>query len=170
VPELERLRPGTMRGGVLAVDDAARQEAWRWIRGHPQRAAGLYFKRLWLLATNDGIVADFAILGEATVPPDFPGPVLPGPHLLKTHAELVARILRASGLLLAVAAIGGFAILLRGARDGSIQDRVLAVGFYIPLLSAAIAVNGRYRWPVEDVIAPLAGLFVSSVPRLARRA
>jgi len=28
----------------------------------------------------------------------------------------------------------------------------------VPVVSAAIAVNGRYRWPAEDAIMPLAGL------------
>ncbi len=77
-------------------------------------------------------------------------------------------------MLLALCALGGFVLLVRRARKGSIVDRTLAAGFvaaalYVPIVSAAIAVNGRYRWPVEDAITPLAGLFLSKGASLLRR-
>ncbi|HSB37133.1 MAG TPA: hypothetical protein VLH41_09655, partial [Thermoanaerobaculia bacterium] len=33
--DLERLQPGVLARGPVAADDAARREAWRWIRAHP---------------------------------------------------------------------------------------------------------------------------------------
>ena len=79
--------------------------------------------------------------------------------------------MRAAGLLLAATALCGFLVIVRRARQGSIGDRALAAGFaaaalYVPLVSAAIAVNGRYRWPTEDVIMPVAGM---ALDRWARR-
>jgi len=46
------------------------------------------------------------------------------------------------------------------------MDRAAAVVFpaaaaYIPAVSAIVAVNGRYRWPVEDLLIPVAAFFVS---------
>lgn len=166
--DLERLRPGIHAHGAVAVDDAARQEAWWWIREHPGKAARLYVRKLEIIMADDSIVAGFAIFGESVSPPFPPGPVLPGPHPLKAHARLVRSVLRLSGLLLAVCALGGFLVLLRRAREGSVLDRALAVTFAaaalsVPLLSAAIAVNGRYRWPSEDTIMPLAGFFLARI-------
>jgi hypothetical protein len=150
----------------VAVDDAARQEGWRWMRTNPGRAAELYARKLWIVLTDDSIVADFAIFGEGMGPPFPVGPVVAGPHPLKTRVRLVAGILRTSGVLLYVAALGGIVLLVRSAREGSLVSRALAVGFCaaalsIPVFSAVIAVNGRYRWPMEDAIMPLAGLFLA---------
>jgi len=157
IEDLERLHPGVSARGALAIDDAARQEAIRWIRANPVRAAALYVRKLRLILTDDAFVAGFTILGER---------VLPGFHLLKAHPRAVRLGLRAAGLLLALTGLGGFVILVRRAREGSAVDRTLAAGFaaaalYVPVVSAVIAVNGRYRWPSEDVIMPLAGLWLS---------
>jgi hypothetical protein len=161
--DLERVRPGIGKGGPLAVDDAAREEALRWIRGHPGRAAALYARKLRIIATDDAFVAGMAIFGEGISPPYPPADVLPGIHPLKSHRQAVSILLRGAGIALALAAFGGFLVLVAGARRGSIADRALAAGFaaaalYVPVVSAAIAVNGRYRWPAEDAIMPLAGL------------
>ncbi|MEP6994646.1 MAG: hypothetical protein ABI968_09010 [Acidobacteriota bacterium] len=171
---LDRLRPGIHAQGAVAVDDAARQEAWRWIRANPGRAAALYAHKLRVILTDDSMAANFAIFIEAAPPPDASSAVLPGPHPLKAHRALVYRVLRLSGLLLAAAALGGFFLLVRSASAGSIVSRALSVGFaatalYVPVLSAAIAVSGRYRWPAEDAIMPLAGLFCAWITSGGRR-
>ena len=168
--DLERLHPGVGARGALAVDDAAKQEAVQWIRANPGRAAVLYLRKLRIILTDDGFVAGFAIFGEGISPPHPPADVLPGSHPLKSHPRAVRLGLRAAGLLLALSALGGFVVLLQRARSGSIVDRALAVGFaaaalYVPLVSAAIAVNGRYRWPSEDVIMPLAGMWLARIGR-----
>ncbi len=157
IDDLERLHPGVSARGALAIDDAARQEATRWIRANPGRAAALYVRKLRLILTDDSFVAGFTVLGER---------VLPGSHPLKAHPRAVRLGLRAAGLLLALAGLGGFVILVRRAREGSAVDRALAAGFaaaalYVPVVSAVIAVNGRYRWPSEDVIMPLAGMWLA---------
>jgi 4-amino-4-deoxy-L-arabinose transferase-like glycosyltransferase len=172
--DLDRLRPGIHAQGAVAVDDAARQEAWRWIRGNPGRAAALYAHKLRIILTEDSTAANFSIFIEGVSTPDAPSAVLPGPHPMKAHPAFVRRVLRISGLLLAAAALGGWVLLVRGARGGSIVSRALAVGFaatalYVPLLSAAIAVSGRYRWPAEDAIMPLAGLFCAWITSGTRR-
>jgi Dolichyl-phosphate-mannose-protein mannosyltransferase len=166
--QLERLRPGTLARGAAAVDDAAREEALRWILAHPGRAAGLYFRKLRIIAADDGFAATFTVFAEAIPAPVELKPVLRGAHPLKEHPGLVHGVLRVSGLLLAAAGLGGFVLLCRGARMGSLVDRALAAEFaaaalYVPLLSAAMAVNGRYRWAAEDAIMPLAGLFLSHI-------
>jgi 4-amino-4-deoxy-L-arabinose transferase-like glycosyltransferase len=161
--DLERLRPGVGARGPLAVDDAAREEAVRWIRGNPGKAAALYVRKLRIVATDDSFVAGMAIFGEGISPPYPPADVLPGSHPLKSHRRAVSFLLRAAGIALALVGLGGFLVLLARARASSVADRALAAGFvaaalYVPVVSAAIAVNGRYRWPAEDAIAPLAGL------------
>ncbi|HTO85977.1 MAG TPA: hypothetical protein VMR54_00420 [Thermoanaerobaculia bacterium] len=164
--DLERLRPGVGARGALAVDDAAREEAWRWIRANPGRAAALYLRKLRIISTDDGFAAGLAIFAEQISPPSPPADVLPGAHPLKSHQRSVRLGLRVAGLLLALAALAGFLVLVGRARAGSIPDRALAAGFaaaalYVPIVSAAIAVNGRYRWPSEDVILPLAGMWLA---------
>ncbi len=168
--DLERLRPGISARGPLAVDDAARAEAWRWIRASPGAALRLYRHKLYLVLRDDCVAAAFAIYAQSIRPPDPPGAALSGPHVLKEHRRAVCGVLRAGGLALAAAALGGLLLLtLRRGRSGT--DRLLAAGIlatalYVPVLSAAIAVNGRYRWQAEDAVAPLAGLCLA---RLANR-
>jgi len=168
--ELEGLHPGVFARGLVAIDDAAWDEARRWIGSHPGRAASLYFKKLRIIATDDAFAGAFTIFAEGIPAPVEPKPVLPGAHPLKEHPGAVHAVLRVSGLLLALCGLGGFVLLWRTARKGSSIDRALAVGFLaaalcIPLVSAAMAVNGRYRWAVEDAIAPLAGLFLAFLVR-----
>jgi hypothetical protein len=69
-------------------------------------------------------------------------------------------------VLLAVAALGGFVLLVRGPR----ADRALAVGFlvaalYLPLAAAASAANGRSRWMSEDAVTPVAAMFLARSSR-----
>jgi hypothetical protein len=164
--DLERLRPGVIARGDAATDDAARAEAWRWIRDHPGAAARGYLRRLGIILKDDAFAAEFAIFAKGIPHRGRPLDVLPEGHGWDGRRVLAHRVLRTSGLLLAAAAFGGFWLLFRGAREGSLRDRALAAGFlaaalYVPLVSAAMAVNGRYRWAAEDAIAPLAGLLLS---------
>jgi len=164
--ELESLHPGVGASGPVAVDDAARQEALAWIHSNPGRAAALYARKLRIILTDDQFVAAFTIFGEGISPPNPPADVLPGHHPLKSHPAAVRLVLRSAGLLLALAALGGLLVLVARARSGSLADRALAAGFaalalYFPIVSAAIAVNGRYRWPIEDAVMPLAGLWLA---------
>lgn len=165
---LERLRPGIFARGDLAVDRAAREEAIRWIRGQPSGAARLYVKKLWIILVQDRTVGWWAIYGSRIGPPNPGKDVIPGPHLLKEHRAAVFATLRVSAALLVVLAVGGAIVLLaRARRERTPFARALAVGylaavFYVPLLSAPIAVNGRYRWPSEDLSVPLAAMFVAS--------
>jgi hypothetical protein len=169
--DLERLRPGVLARGDVAIDDAARAEAWRWIREHPGLALRGYLRRLGVVLKDDAFAAEFAIYARSIPHRGGPLAVLPEGHRLERHRGLVHAVLRISGVLLAAAALGGFWLLVRAVRKGSLRDLTLATGFlaaalYVPLISAVMAVNGRYRWAAEDAIAPVAGLFLS---RLARR-
>jgi hypothetical protein len=162
-PDLERLHAGVHARGEVAIDDAARAEAWRWIREHPGAAFRGYLRRLGIILKDDAFAAEFAIFAKGI--PHRGGPVdaLTEPHPLDGRRILLHRVLRFSGFLLAVLGLGGLMLPLRNASAGSLRDRALAAGFvaaalYVPLVSAAMAVNGRYRWAAEDVIAPLAGL------------
>ena len=102
--DLERLHPGVHARGMLAVNDAAREEARRWIRENPGRAAALYLHKLRLILTDDSDAANFTIFAEGLSSSGERRAVLPGPHPLKAHGALLRRILRVSGLLLAAAA------------------------------------------------------------------
>ncbi len=164
--DLERLHPGIEARGDAAIDDASCEEARRWIRENPGAALRGYLRRLGILLKDDAFAAEFVIFAKGI--PHRGGPIdaLTEPHPLDGRRTLVHRVTRISGLLLAVLGLGGFVLLLRAARRGSLSDRALAAGFlaaalYVPLVSAAMAVNGRYRWAAEDAIVPLAGLFLS---------
>jgi len=169
--DIERLRPGVLARGDVAIDDAARAEAGRWIREHPGLAARGYLRRLGIILKDDAFAAEFAIFARSIPHRGGPLAVLPEGHPLERHRGLVHAILRISGVLLAAAALGGFWLLVRGARKGSLRDRTLAAGLlaaalYVPLFSAVMAVNGRYRWAAEDVIVPLAGLLLARLSSL----
>jgi hypothetical protein len=168
--DLEKRRPGVIARGHVAIDDAAREEAWRWIKANPGTAARLYARRLAIILKDDAFAAEFAIFAKEIPHRSGPVAVLSAPHPLDGQRRLVHGVLRVSGVLLAAAALGGFWLLFRGARRGSLPDRALASGFlaaalYVPLVSASMAVNGRYRWAAEDAIVPLVGMFLSRLGR-----
>jgi len=165
--DLEHARPGVFARGPMAVDEAARQEALRWIRENPGRAARLYFKKLWIILSDDTSIAGWALYGKGISPPEPGIDVLPSSHFAWRHQRTVLRVLRAADLLLLASGLGGLVLLFLRERHGRHEDLALAVGIlaaiaYVPLFSAPIAVNGRYRWPSEDVSLPLAALFVTS--------
>ena len=165
--DLERARPGILAQGSAEIDDAARQEAVRWIRENPARAARLFVRRLWLIAKQDTAPAWWAIYAKRVAPPYPIRDVLAEHHPLEDHRAAVFWTLRIADYCLIACTLGGLWILFRRAiRSRSGIDRALAVGYlaaiaYIPLLSAPIAVNGRYRWPCEDLSVPLAAMFLT---------
>ena len=165
---LERARPGTLARGELAVDETARKEAVRWIREHPRQAALLYLKKLSIIFDEDQTVAWWAIYGKGIGPPGHRIDAVSGPSPLDEHPSAVLGTLRFAARLLLALAIGGFAVLFyRASRARTRFQLALAAGYlvavtYVPLLSAPIAVNGRYRWPSEDLCIPIAAMFVSS--------
>jgi len=166
--DLERLRPGVIGQGPAAIDAAAREEAWRWIRENPGTAARGWLRRLKTVVADDAFPATFAIFAEAIPAPVEPKPVLPGPHPLKEYEGAVRAALRAASVLLAASALGGFVLLLRRARGGSDLERACLAGFllaavYLPLAAAVSAANGRSRWMSEDAVAPVASIFVARV-------
>jgi hypothetical protein len=165
--ELERRRPGVLAQGLGAVDLAAWEEASSWVRSNPGTACVFYLHRLGIILKDDAFAAEFTILAESISPPIPPAAVWPGAHALKAHGPGLHALLRFTGLLLGLAGLGGLVLLVISARRGSSVDRTLAAGFlaaalYVPLVSAVMAVNGRYRWGAEDVAVPLAGLFLAT--------
>jgi len=174
-PQLERLRPGILARSDTEIDDAARKEGLRWIRENPGKATAFYIRRLWIVLRPDAIAAYWAISARTMTPPEARTPVLRGPHLLKKHLRAVDRTLRLSTVLLALAALGGLALIWTRDHETSDGSRSLAVIFlaaitYFPLVSALNVANGRYRWPSEDAAIPVAALFFSNLPRLVRAA
>jgi hypothetical protein len=168
-PDLERHRPGVFAGSAVEVDRAAREEAVEWIRANPGRAARLYLEKLRLIVVQDTLAADWAIFAEGISPPAPGVPVVPGPHPLKGHRRGALRFLRAAGVLLASFAFGGAFLLLRAAVHdgrrprGAVFAALFATALYLALVSALIAVNGRYRWPLEDLAVPLAAVAIARV-------
>ena len=157
--DLEQVSPGILKKSHVEIDDVARAAALDWMRHHPVQAAKLYLEKLRLIAVQDTLIADWSIFG-----------VLPWPHPFKNHPRIVRLVLRiASGAVVALAAIGLLALFGKARRsrspvDWSIAWTLLAAVAYVPLLSALIAVNGRYRWPVEDLLIPVAASLLASRP------
>ena len=150
-PQLERLRPDIRGRSAVYVDDVARQEALRWMRAHPARALALYGSKLGLIWKEDTLAVDWALT---------PPPRAYAPSFLIEHRRAARSVVRTAGLLAAAFGLAGCVLLLRRAAR-SAPERVVVAGYLgtmaaIPLISAWIAVNGRYRWPIEDLLLPLA--------------
>ncbi len=165
--QLEKLVPGVLGKGELAISDASNALAFRWIREHPWQALRLYFVKIGIIFRQADLIETFAVSGKAITPP-VPGiDALPGPHALKTELPALKATLSAAAWLIVGLGAAGWILLARRAlttRDP--QDRVLAlvlpaVALYVPLASSLIAVNGRYRWPVEDMMIPVAAMFLT---------
>ena len=172
--DLERISPGVLRRGALAADAVSRKAAWNWMRANPSRAAALYVRKFATVFRQTFIVASFAVYGEKVEPP-VPGiDVLPGPHSLKNHPHLLNGTLWATGWGLVIAGVAGWFLLARRALrtrqafEAAAALVLPAAALYVPVVSALIAVNGRYRWPVEDLMVPAAAIALISV--LPRRA
>ena len=173
--DLEKASPGITSKGVVAISDFSTALAWRWIRENPKAALRLYVRKFGIIFEETAIVADFAVFGRAISPPTPPGDALPGPHWLKEHSAGLARLLSAAAwILLALGALGCAALAVRAGRTRTGPDLAVAllfpaVALYIPAASALIAVNGRYRWPVEDVLVPAAACFLAAALGASRR-
>lgn len=173
--DLEKLAPGIQSRGALAVSDAAGTAALRWMRENPKEALRLYFVKFGLIFRQTFVVASFAVSGRDITPP-WPGvDVLPQPHFLKEHPHALNGVLWAAGWALVVAGLSGWVVLARRVletrdpRDAVPAIVLPAATLYVPVLSALIAVNGRYRWPVEDLLVPVAAVFLLAVfPRRSR--
>jgi 4-amino-4-deoxy-L-arabinose transferase-like glycosyltransferase len=173
--QLAAISPGVFARGPLAVSDASNAAAWRWIRENPRQTLHLYLVKFGIIFRQTFIMASFAVSGTNVVPP-VPGiDVLPGPHFLKRHPYALNGILFASGWALVWLGAGGWiALFARAGRTRSPDDWCPAIvlpaaTLFVPVTSALIAVNGRYRWPVEDLLVPAAAIFLSSAPGWLRR-
>jgi 4-amino-4-deoxy-L-arabinose transferase-like glycosyltransferase len=174
--ELERMAPGVLAKGELAISDASNALAFRWIREHPEQALRLYFIKIGIIFRQADIIEAFAVSGTGITPP-VPGiDALPGPHPLKTSLAALKSVLSAIAWLIVILAVGGWILLgHRALRTREPLDLVVALVFpaaalYVPLASALIAVNGRYRWPVEDMMIPAAAMLIAWLPDRLRKA
>jgi multisubunit Na+/H+ antiporter MnhG subunit len=84
---------------------------------------------------------------------------------------LVLRL--AAGGIALLGALGFLVLFNRAFRtrapvDWSIALTFLATAAYVPLVSALIAVNGRYRWPTEDLLIPVAASLLAPATRSMR--
>jgi hypothetical protein len=145
--DLERLRPGISARSYAEIDEAAREEALRWVRSHPSRALKLYARRLWIIVEQDDLVAQWTA---------------PHARWLQLSVRIAAAVIVLAGFF------GAVWLAIRTARDpGTLPLTVGCLGSiaYLFLLSAVVAVNGRYRWPIEDLLVPLGAAFVCGVGR-----
>ena len=165
--DLEKAEPGVLAKGDVAISEASDRAARRWMRENPGRAAALYFRKFGIIFKQTDLVAGFAISAEGVEPPTPGLDVLPGPHFLKKHLYAVTTLLKLAGwLAVLLGVLGWIGLLGRALRTRKAVDFVPALvlpaaALYVPVISALIAVNGRYRWPVEDLILPTAAYAVT---------
>jgi 4-amino-4-deoxy-L-arabinose transferase-like glycosyltransferase len=167
--DLEKAAPGALAKGAAATSDAASAAALRWMRENPGAAFRLYLVKFGIIFRQTYVMASFAVTGRNVTPPPRGLDVLPWPHVLKDHPHALNGVLWATGWALVAAGLAGWALLLRRAR--ATRDPVDAVPalvlpaatLYVPVVSALIAVNGRYRWPVEDLLVPAAAVALSAL-------
>ena len=174
--QLEKFAPGVLAKGELAISDASNALAFRWIREHPGPALRLYFVKIGIIFRQADIIEAFAVSGTDVTPP-VPGiDALPGPHPLKANLPVLKSVLSSIAWWIVILGVGGWLLLGRRAvRTREPLDLVVALVFpaaalYVPVVSALIAVNGRYRWPVEDMMIPAAAMLIAWLPDGLRKA
>jgi 4-amino-4-deoxy-L-arabinose transferase-like glycosyltransferase len=172
--DLERVSPGITKKNAVEIDDAARKAAIAWMRQHPAQAAKLYFEKLRIIAVQDVEIAGWALFARGVSPPVPGADVLPWRNPFKDHPRAVTLVLRlAAGGIALLGALGFLVLFNRAFRtrapvDWSIALTFLATAAYVPLVSALIAVNGRYRWPTEDLLIPVAASLLAPATRSMR--
>jgi hypothetical protein len=167
--------PGATKLGPHELDSLLFRESLRWILAHPGKAVAGYVRRFGDLFAHDAHAAAWAIFGAGS--PPFPASqVLPGDHFLKRHPVAVARALELPSWALLLAAGGGLIWLLLKALTGRqpVVDRAALVvvsgaAAYQVLLIPVFFTVARYRWPLEDLLVPVAAAAVAGLVASARR-
>lgn len=164
--QFERVAPGVLRKGDLAISDTSNALAWSWIRENPGQALRLYFVKVGIIFKQADLIETFAVSGVGISPG---GDALPGPHLLKRHLPLLKAALSTAAWSIVILGFLGWILLgrrawrTRGPREITVALVFPVAALYVPLASSLIAVNGRYRWPVEDLMLPVAAFAVARV-------
>lgn len=171
--DFEAAHPGITKAPAAEIDAVAKREAFQWILRNPHRAFELYLKKFGLIFAQDGLAAEWTTnenFWKTPSPTQAPGDAgLERQYSLVAHRELVAAVERYSAwAILLGGVVGAVGLLRRRAAPPQPQASVMAVSIlgtlaYIPGLSALVAVNGRYRWPIEDLAVLLAALAVAGL-------
>lgn len=159
---IEARVPGATKLGQHDLNSLLFRESERWIRAHPGEALAGYVRRFGDLFAHNAHAAYWAIFG--TESPPFPETqVLPGEHLLKRHVDAVTWTLELPSWALLLAAGGGLMWLLpkalAGRQPGLGGATVVAIfgaAAYQVLLIPIFITVARYRWPLEDLLVPVA--------------
>ena len=171
---IEARVPGSTKLSPHDLDSLMFRESVRWIRAHPGRALAGYASRFGDLFAHDAHVADWAIFGAGS--PPFPATrVLPDEHVLKRHPVAVKRILELPSWVLLLLAGGGVIWLLPKALAGghaglqSVTFVALsgAAAYQVSLIPIFFVV-ARYRWPLEDLLLPVAAAALTGFLASAR--
>jgi len=161
--------PGATKLGPHELDSLLFRESLRWIRAHPREALTGYVRRFGDLFAHDAHAAAWTIFGAGS--PPFPASdVLPGDHVLKRHPVAVARVLELPSWGLLLAAGGGLIWLLPKALagrqpglDGATLVVVSGAAAYQVFLIPVFFMVTRYRWPLEDLLVPVAAAALVSL-------
>ena len=160
-----RRSPAPSRKDV-AISEASDRAARRWMRENPGRAAALYFRKFGIIFRQTNLVAGFAIARKASSrrrrASTYPRAAFLEETPVRGHD--VAGLAGWLAVLLGV--LGWIRLLGRALGTRKAADFVPALvlrppPLRLPVISALIAVNGRYRWPVEDLILPAAAYAVT---------
>lgn len=140
---------------------------------HPGRAVTLYFAKLRWIFTEDKDAADWATnqayWSQAGSTSTGTGSVTASDSWLIRNRLQVMTVTRVCGwLVIVIGALGVIVAIRKHRRSASAMSAaaltsVLGATAYVPLVSALIAVNGRYRWPVEDLAVLLMALAVATL-------
>ncbi len=171
---IEAQVPGATKLAPHDLDALLLRQSVRWIRTHPGRALAGYLERCRGLFAHDAHAADWAIFGAGS--PPFPSAqVLPGDHVLKRHPVAVRAALELPSWILLLAAGGGLAWLLPKAlmagQCGPAATTLVALAgaaaYQVVLIPIFIVVT-RYRWPLEDLLLPVAATALTGLALGAR--
>ena len=169
-PEVIEARvPGASKLGQHEMNSLLFRESARWIRSHPGQALAGYVKRVGDLFAHDSQAASWAIFAAGS--PPFPETdVLRSDHPLKEHEKAVAGTLELPSWTLLLAAGGGLIWRLPmflAARHPGLGEATLAgilgAAAYQVLLVPVFVTVTRYRWPLEDLLVPVAAAAISDM-------
>jgi 4-amino-4-deoxy-L-arabinose transferase-like glycosyltransferase len=171
---IEARVPGAMRLPPFDLDALLFRESFRWIEAHPGKAVAGYVRRFAVLFAHDAHAADWAIFGSGS-PPEPPTDVLPGAHALKRHPTAVKWVLEWPSWVLLLASAGGVVWLLAGMlkatqpglREATFAAVSSAAAYQVVLVPIFITLP-RYRWPIEDLLVPVAAAALCGLGALIR--
>ena len=172
--DIETYDPDFTTKSIAEQDRIARNIAFRWLVQNPLDFMRLYLKKLASMFANDQFVIDAGITAKAVSPPWPPIDALPSGHLLRSNPIPLILATNAYYWSLTVLQALGLAVILSKWRHLTPHKQahwmlIISAALCFPIASAIFIASSRFRWPMSDLLIPIAALALCTTIPIRRK-